>query len=70
MVGVVDCYNKELTENAQERLEECSHDYSLDSSNQSRYSNIRNCSVLSPGTPRKRIIEPVSHNFRTATSVF
>lgn len=69
MVGVVDCYNKEITlkalETTQSYIANCTHtvhddDNSLNSSDQSRYSGIRNCSVLSPDVPRRRIIEPVS----------
>lgn len=67
MVGVVDCYNKEITQKAlettQSYIANCTHtvhddDNSLNSSDQSRYSGIRNCSVLSPDVPRRRIIEP------------
>jgi len=69
MVGVVDCFNRDLTLRAIETtasyLTDCSReetipirDNSLNSSDQSRYSGIRNCSILSPDVERRKIIRP------------
>ena len=72
MVGVVECLDKNLTLPALEvtlqnevkfnASRASILDSSLDSSNQSRFSGMRNCSVLSPDVEKKRILRLVCYH--------
>ena len=71
MVGVVDCLESEMTLPAVEATKQSVAEFnasratlldsSLDSSNQTRFSGMRNCSVLSPDVEKRRILQPVGN---------